>query len=176
MVTEQAKTLAALKKAIQMEIDGRNFYLKAGAGSSNELGKNLLKSLAAEEDSHRRKFEQIYEAISARKNWPRGGLELDGGRKLRTIFARASEKIGTALKVPASELDAVQVAIAMESKTFDFYKRQGSEATNTAEKEFYEALAAQEMEHHLVLNDYSEYLSNPAAWFVTKEHHSLDGG
>ena len=44
------------------------------------------------------------------------------------------------------------------------------------ERVFYQALSAQEKEHHLILLDYYEYLKDPAAWFVEKEHHSLDGG
>jgi rubrerythrin len=53
MVTEQNKTLEALQIAIQMEIDGKEYYLKASQESSNELGKKLLQALAAEEDTHR---------------------------------------------------------------------------------------------------------------------------
>ena len=63
MVTEQDKTLEALQIAIQMEIDGKEYYLKASQESSNELGKKLLQSLAAEEDIHRQKFEEIFNAI-----------------------------------------------------------------------------------------------------------------
>ena len=50
MTTEQDKTLEALQIAIQMEIDGKEFYLKASRESSNELGKKLLQALAGEED------------------------------------------------------------------------------------------------------------------------------
>ena len=64
----------------------------------------------------------------------------------------------------------------MENKTHDYYTKQGQTATYDAERELYKALAAEEKEHHLVLLDYYEYLKNPAAWFVSKEHPSLDGG
>jgi len=30
--------------------------------------------------------------------------------------------------------------------------------------------------HELALIDYYDYLSDPAGWFVKKEHPSLDGG
>jgi len=176
MVTEQDKTLEGLQTAIQMEIDGKEFYLKASQESSNEMGKELLKSLAAEEDTHRQKFEEIYEAIRSKKAWPETDFESDGGRGLRTIFARAIEKIGASIKAPATELDAVQTAMDMESKTYDFYKTQSQNSAHDAARDFYEAVAAQEREHHLVLLDYYEYLKDPAAWFVSKEHPSLDGG
>ena len=175
MVAEQDKTLAALQTAIQMEIDGKKFYLKASQESSNEMGKELLKSLADEEDIHRQKFEEIYEAIRSKKAWPKTDFQPDGGIKLRTILARATEEIGTDVKTSATELEAVKTAMDMENKTYDFYKSQSRNSVYDVERDFYEALATQEKEHHLVLLDYYEYLKDPAAWFVTKEHPSLDG-
>ena len=64
----------------------------------------------------------------------------------------------------------------MENQTYDFYQQQEKQASHNAESEFYQALSAQEKEHHMVLLDYYEYLKDPAAWFVEKEHPSLDGG
>jgi rubrerythrin len=174
--SEQDRTLKALQTAIQMEIDGKAYYLKASQQSGNELGKKLLKTLAAEEDIHRQKFEEIYNAIRQEKGWPKTDFQPDGGRNLRTIFARATGQMGSKAKAPASELDAVKTAMDMENKTYDFYKRQEQLATRAAEREFYQALSAQEKEHHLILLDYYEYLKDPAAWFVEKEHPSLDGG
>jgi len=176
MTTEQDKTLAALQTAIQMEIDGKEFYLEASQASNNELGKKLLQSLATEEDLHRQTFEGIYDNIRNKKAWPRTDFQPDGGRGLRTIFARALEKAESNIKTMPTELDAVQTAMAMENKTYDFYKSQSQMAIYDAEREFYEALAIQEGEHHRVLLDYYEFLKDPAAWFVQKEHPSLDGG
>ncbi len=176
MVTEQGKTLEALQIAIQMEIDGKEYYLKASKESSNELGKKLLQSLAAEEDIHRQKFEEIYDTIRSKKVWPVFEFRSDGEKRLRTIFAKATGEIGSKVKALATELDAIQVAINMENKSYDLYKSRSQTATFDAERDYYESLAAQERGHHLILVDYYEYLSNPAAWFVKREHPSLDGG
>ena len=176
MATARDKTLEALETAIRMELDGKDFYLEASEASSNELGKKLLRKLASEEDNHREKFEQIYEAIQNKMDWPSTDLHPDGGKGLRTIFANASEELGSGLKAPATELDAVQTAMSMENKTLDFYKSLGEKANHDAERELYQKLAAEEREHHLILLDYYEYLKDPAAWFVKTEHSSMDGG
>ena len=176
MVTEQDKTLEALQTAIQMEIDGKEYYLKASQESNNELGKKLLESLAAEEDTHRQKFEEIYDAIQSKKAWPTTDFQPDGGKRLKTIFARATEEMSPNIKVPATELDAIQTAMDMENKTHDFYKSQGKNSTYDDERDFYQTLAAEEREHHLILLDYFEYLKDPAGWFVKTERPSLDGG
>jgi rubrerythrin len=176
MTGEQDTTIGALQTAIQMEIDGKAFYLEASQASRNELGKELLKKLAAEEDGHRQIFERIYKDISAKQSWPQKAYEGDGGRGLRTIFARALETMDKDTDAIASELEAIQAAMAMENKTYDFYRSRSGQATYNAEKQFYEEVAMQEEEHHRVLLDYYEFLKNPAAWFVQKEHPSLDGG
>ena len=92
MATENEKTLEALKASIQMEIDGKEYYTKASQTSGNELGKKLLETLAKEEDSHRRRFENIYKTISSKRDWPATDLQPDGGQGLRTIFAQETEK------------------------------------------------------------------------------------
>lgn len=176
MVNDQDKTLEALQIAIQMEIDGKEYYLRASQESSNELGKKLLESLAREEDTHRQKFVEIYNVIQIKKAWPTTDFQPDGGKRLRTIFAKATEEMSSNIKAPATELDAIQTAMGMENKTHDYYKSQGKNANYEAETGFYESLAAEEREHHLILLDYYEYLKDPAGWFVRKEHPSLDGG
>ena len=176
METEQSKTLEGLQLAIQTEIDGKEYYQKMSQSSDNQLGKQLFQSLAAEEDVHRRKFEEIYQAISSKKAWPKTDFQPDGGRRLRTIFSRSIEAMGKNVKAPLSELDAVKRAIDMEIKSYELYKSRIQAATYDAERDFYETVAAEEREHHLILLDYQEYLSNPAGWFVTKEHPSLDLG
>ncbi len=176
MATEQDKTLEALQIAIRMEIDGKEYYLKASRESSNELGKKLLQSLAAEEDIHRQKFEGIYNAIRNKKSWPVTDFQPDGGKRLRTIFAKATEDMGYNPKAPATELEAIQTAMDVEIKTHDFYKNQQENAAYDAERDFYQTLAVEEREHHLILLDYYEFLKDPSGWFVSKEHPSLDGG
>jgi len=176
MVAEQDKTLEALQAAIQMETNGKEYYLKVSQKSSNELGRQLFQSLAAEEDIHRRKFEEIYNAISNKKAWPVIVPRPDAGKNLRTIFARVTEEIGSTIEIPATELDAIQMAMDMENKSYDFYKSQGEKADYDADRNFYQSLAAEEREHHLILLDYYEYLKDPAGYFVKKEHPSLDGG
>ena len=66
--------------------------------------------------------------------------------------------------------------IDKEKKSYDFYNRQSENGTYNVERDFYEALAAEEREHELILVDYYEYLTNPVDWFTRMEHHSLDGG
>ncbi len=171
MTTDQTMTVQAIKTAIQMEIDGKEFYLKAAKASKNDLGRQLFSSLAAEEDIHRVKFEEIFQAIGAKKAWPAVKLT-PHGRELKTLFTDAS----TNVKAAKNELEAIRTAMDMENRTRDFYQERAGKASFDAEKQFYLALVGQESTHHALLLDYFEYLKDPAQYFTMKERHSLDGG
>ncbi len=174
MPAEQDAALGALAQALQMEVEGKEFYQRAAGQSGNELGRQLLASLAAEEDVHRQVFVRIYEELRTRNAWPVVSYHPDGGQHLRTVFTQAAERVGAQVWSAATELETVGVARQMEARTYDFYQARRQAATGAAEKDLYERLAAQEQEHSLVLADYAEYLRDPAAWFVNKEHPLLD--
>lgn len=176
MPSEQDATLGALQTALQMEIDGKEFYLKASRASKNKLGRDLLNKLAGEEDLHRQVFQDIYNTMKNKKGWPDVKYRGDGGQRLRTIFAKALENTEKHPKPIAEELDAIKTGMDMENKTLDFYNRRSKQASYAAEKQLYEAIAIQESEHHRVLMDYYDFLQDPAQWFVKKEHTSVDGG
>ncbi len=92
------------------------------------------------------------------------------------MFAAESEEVGSDTTALQTELDAVQTAMDMENKSYDFYRAQSGKATHETEKRFYEAVANEESVHHALLLDYYEYLEDPAQWFTMKEHPSLDAG
>jgi rubrerythrin len=176
MTKEQEMTLSGLKTAIQMEIDGKDFYVKSSQASTNELGRKLLKQLSKEEDIHRKDFEKIYKHISANKGWPEIKIGRDRIEGLKTVFSEAVNAMGKETRPATTELTAIETAMDIENKTYDFYKMRSGMAAYSGEKELYEEIAAQEKEHHRILLDYFEFLKDPASYFVQKEHLSVDGG
>jgi rubrerythrin len=176
MINEQAKIMEALKNAIDMETDSKECYARAGEKSGNEVGRKLLRSLALEEEDHRRKFRQIYSSIRKSQGWPAIALSPEKGKKLRSLFTETCELVGVNVKALAGEMDVISEALAKEKESYDYYVRQSQLATYDTERDFYRAIAAAEREHQLVLTDYQEYMTDPADYFTVKEHHSIDGG
>jgi rubrerythrin len=176
MESEQSKTIKAVQFAIQMEIDGKEYYQRASRGSDNRVGKELFEWLAGEEDKHRQKFEAIYSSLKNEKAWPEVDIQPRKGDILNTFFSEAMRAAGTTVKPAGTELDTIAKAMDMEDKTEKFYSSQGKEAAYDAERKLYTSLAAEEKGHYLTLVDYREYLIDPAGWFRKAEHHSLDGG
>jgi rubrerythrin len=175
MENEQAKTIEVLQLAVRMEAEGKEFYRKASKKSSNKLAKELFQHLAKEADVHRKKFEEIYEALKRGRNWPDVEPPSEKGKKLKSLFAEATKALGSKIKVAESELEAIKIAMDMEIKSYNLYHSRSEESALPVEKRFYEALAGEERGHHLALLDSYEYLSDPAGWFTKSEHWSLDG-
>jgi rubrerythrin len=176
MEREQSKTIKAVQFAIQMEIDGKEYYQIASQKSSNRVGKELFEWLAGEEDKHRQKFEAIYSSLKGENAWPEVDIQPRKGDILNTFFSQAMRAAGATVKPASTELDIIAKAMEMENKTEKFYSSRGEEATYDAEKKLYTSLAAEEKGHYLTLVDYREYIIDPAGWFRKAEHHSLDGG
>lgn len=176
MAEEHFKTIQALQVAIQMEIDGKQYYQKASLESSNRVGRELFQWLASEEDRHKQRFEEIYKAIENKKAWPQIDIQPGRQKGLHTLFAEALKTAELNLKAHPTELDAIAKAMYMENKTHDFYKTQAQKAVHSTERSLYEAIATEERGHYLALADYREYIIDPAGWFRKIERHSLDGG
>jgi len=175
MENEQARTIKVLQLAVQMEADGKEFYQKASRKSNNKLAKELFRQLANEEDVHRKKFEEIYKALKRGQNWPDVAPASEKGKKIKSLFAEATEALGSKFEVAESELEAIKAAMDMEIRSYNLYHSRSKETTLPVEKHFYETLAGEERGHHLALVGSYEYLSDPAGWFTQKEHWSLDG-
>ena len=175
MGNEQTRTVEILQLAVQMETDGKGFYQKASRKSSNKLAKELFHHLADQEDVHRKKFLEIYEALKRGQNWPDVEPPFEKGKKIKSLFAEASKALGTKFKIAESELEAIKAAIDMEIRSYNLYHSRSAESTLPVEKQFYKTLAGEERGHHLALLDSYEYLSDPTGWFTKKEHWSLDG-
>ena len=59
----------AVKEAIKMEINGRDFYNHAAEVTHNELGKKMFQKLAQEEVKHIETFSRLISSILKGDDW-----------------------------------------------------------------------------------------------------------
>lgn len=175
MKEQTEKTTQALKKALQMEMEGQEFYHKAGQKSDNPLAKKLFQHLVEQENVHIQKIKEIYQGIESKTGWPEKETTFKHERSLRSVFKEAIENMNTDIEVSSSEIEALKTAMDMEDNSYSFYRSRAKEATSSAEELFYQALTAEERGHYLTLLDSHEYLKDPQGWLSKNEHWSLDG-
>ena len=175
MTHHDQKCAEALHTALEMEIEGKQFYSQSAEASSSQLARDLFQHLAAQEDVHYQTVHEVYEAVKSGNEWPQKETMFKHPKSLKDVFNEATEMMDVEANPAASELDAIKTGMSMEDKSYSFYKSRYEEATSPAEKQFYQALTAEERKHYLTLVASYEYLSNPQGWFTMKEHWSLDG-
>ncbi len=176
MTHHMEKATRALETALQLEAEGQKFYLDAAARGGTPVLTKFFQRLAADEDQHARKAREIYEAIKASRGWPEKETSFQHATTIKSVLDEAFEDMDAAPVKPAeAELEAFKTAMALEDRSYSFYKARLEEAESPHEKSFYKALSGEERVHYLALLDSYEYLSNPQGWFSRKERWSLDG-
>ena len=162
-----------LQLAIQMERDGKAFFLKAASGAENLLAKKVFEELARQEDFHIERILSLYDQMKKEQAFKEWITAVAGVGKLEKVFQESLQE-----KAQASEddLNALRFGLEIEDKSVKFYENLATHALDSYEKRFYLTLSHEEREHYLRIMDSIEYLSDPAGWFYTKQRSMVDGG
>ena len=152
-----------LEEAIRFEIDGREFFLKAAEKAKTYFAKMIFQTIADEELDHIRKVKQIYEGYLASKKYE---IPPATSKKsnLQNIFQEAKGQMGQSGPMNADEMEAIRLAIQLEFKGHEFYKRLAEEAKSDFEKAFYQHLAQEESVHFSILRQMEEAVTNPTSF------------
>lgn len=156
--------------AIQLERDGREFYLEAAGKSSNELGRKMLESFAADELNHITWIEAISEG-SAPEVEPADGIY----SRLKGIFAEAPAEVRRAAAGSPGDTAAIRIALGMEDKSVEAYEEWAADADDAPVRELCGKLAEAERQHRRLLENTMEYLENTGDWFMQEEGWIFDG-
>lgn len=155
--------------AIRLAEDGRAFYLEAASKTANDLTRKAFESLAADETNH-------IEWIRRNAGEP-SGADVENREvyaPLRGIFADAPDELRRRACL-ASDIGAIDIAIAMEKKSADQYAKSLGEIDNPSLKELFRMLVDVEKFHQRLLENTKEYLDHTADWFMMEEQWNFEG-
>jgi rubrerythrin len=153
----------ALEEAIRFETDGREFFLKAAEKAKSYFAKLIFETIAEEELGHLKRVRDIYERSATSENQvpPSQASERSN---LENVFQQAQKNINQNLITNADEMEAIRLAIQLEIKGHEFYKRLAGEAPSEYEKAFYHQLAQEESHHFSILHQVEETLMRSASF------------
>ena len=157
-----------IKTAVQLEKDGQAFYLEAAKNSSNAAIREVLVSLAKDEEYH-------IEWIEKELGVPQSAKELN-----RQTYARVKHIFDRDAKVEAqasgTDIEPMRRAIQMERDSARAYADWAGELDDPTLKGILEKLVDVERFHEELLENTVLYLENPAEFFQQEEGSMLDGG
>lgn len=146
MQEERKRMLEGLKRALQAEVDGENFYRMAANGTADTVGRATFENLAADEVEHfiflRAQYDSIVQTGAVNLN-VRLGKPSDAGES--PIF---SEGFKTRIKEAHHEMSALSIGVQLELAAIRLYRAEAEAASDPHVKAFYRELAEWEETHH----------------------------
>ena len=170
----QEYMLQALKDAVQMELEGRQFYLEAAQKVESAGVREILEYLAESEKYHIQKFNEIYLSLQQDPDWTETMAAFKPPRHepYVCVLAMAKEDQGAGGK---DDLQALKTGIKMEECSITYYTKLARETNNPLARRFFMSIAHEERGHFLTLMDMHNYLSDPADWFYVTQMGHVDG-
>ncbi len=162
-MSERDRMRKALEEAIRFETDGREFFLKAAEKAKSYFAKLIFETIAEEELGHIKRVRDIYERSATSENQVSPSLASESSN-LENVFQQARKNIDQNLITNADELEAVRLAVQLEIKGHEFYKRLAEETPSEFEKTFYHQLAQEESQHFSILHQMEETLMRSASF------------
>ena len=161
----------AIKEAIRLEINGRNFFNHAAEITHNELGKKMFEKLAAEEVRHIEVFSELFTKILKEADWKKyvRDEELKGEsaliEKLKERMKGAEGK---------SETQALSIGMELEENAIRFFQKAADEVDDSAAKEIFRNISEEEKFHYDLLQAQHDSLTNSGFWLDSAEFQ-MDG-
>jgi rubrerythrin len=170
----QEYMLQALKDAVQMELEGRQFYLEAAKKVKSEGVRDVLEYLAEAEKYHIEKFNEIYQSMQKEPAWTESiaAFKPPQHDPYVCVMAMAKENQESGGK---DDLQALRTGIKMEECSIDYYTKLARETNNPLARRFFMSIAHEERGHYLMLTDMHNYLTLPEDWFYVTEKRHVDG-
>ncbi len=163
-------TQEIIRTAVQLEEDGRAFYLDAASRAANPAVKEVLESLAKDEENH---IKWIRETLGVEKSSRELNEETYG--RVKHIFAKAPEGTKAAFTASKDDLQPLRLAVEREQKTWKAYQDWAEEVEEPGLQALLRKLVEVEKFHEHLLENTILYLEDPAAFHQKDEGWMLDG-
>ena len=151
-----------LEFAIQMENEGRQYYLdQAEKNRDNALNRIFLLLAEAEKEHEDLLRKRLYKEDYT--------LNEDGSTsKVKTIFDDLKDYKVNDFR-STTQLDVYRLAVDIEEKSIDLYRKMLEESDNDKDKKLFEFLLKEENQHLILFDELVKMLNRPEEWVEAAE-------
>ena len=145
MSENRKEMLDAIMRAMEIEKETFDFYVKAEQKTFNPAGKRIFKWLAKTEEAHYLKLTELYNSLDQGGRWVFYGgstieLEADGAGDKHVDFN-------------TDDIAALEIAMEIEQKGIDYFAALAEKTTDPDGKSMIQALLEEEREHLRIISE-----------------------
>lgn len=151
--------------AIQMEQDGRQYYLDLASKTSHSGLQAVFQTLADDEFKHAK-------AIDQSRTGNCGMSETAVLESAKNVFQQAVE-FGETIDLSGNEAELYRHAMELEQKSISFYLDRADTEEQAQPKQLFLALAEEEKKHYRLLEGLVDFVNQPNVWLENAEFTHL---
>ena len=151
----EKKEIEILKKALLLEMRGREFYQRVSKDSESRAVSSLFDIMAQEEGKHIEYLSRQFANFSAKGEFLQPELEGEDQTAVQEIL---SSEIRSQISAAGYEAAAISAAMEMENRAVSVYSERAKSSDDPRERKLYEWLARWETGHLKFLSEINDQL------------------
>ena len=162
--------MAILRNAIEMEMEGKEFFRNAAERMKYPRTKDMFKSLVKQEQRHVRVLEEELSRLQDGKGWiaPTSVKDSRKSSQSHEVFEGAKAS-ASALDPKATELEAIKLGMDIEKRSIEYYRRAGEEVESEEARRVFGWLVGEEAGHLTILKAEYDIRSRSGFYFDSPE-------
>ena len=140
-----------LQAALEMERQGRAYYLQAARRVKDPVIRATLEALAHDEEIHEHVIRRYYEAVRKQAGWPDISADVTAPQPAKQRIQEIMDQTAGQIGEDDAYADVYEKARELELKSRDYYREQADQAEDRELVKFFRFLAGMEQTHLEVL-------------------------
>jgi len=163
--------IKAIKEALKLEVNGKEFFKKAEELTENELGKKMFRRLANDEIKHFSTFSELFTEVLGGEDW-KGYIEEKDLKEDAQVIEELIQRMRR--EESASEIEGIRIGMELEKKAIEFFEKSAKQVNDPKAKEIFEKICDEERFHYDLLQAQLDSLTNSGFWLDSSEFR-MDG-
>lgn len=160
--------------AMCLEMEGHQILLDACENAKDPLSKATFQFLADQELKHIEAIKAYATALADAGDFDPSALakpldKVEACRLIQGIFSKIKTEFEETQGKDEERQAVYSVALDMETRGHDFYKKAAEQSTNETAKKLFEFLTNEESNHFEIIQETADFLKQPDAFMAVEE-------
>lgn len=164
MAPTEVSPLEILRNAVDMELEGKEFFEKAAARMQNVRARDMFLSLVKQEQRHVDILSSELSRLEQGQGWASlADMKAGAPRVTKMSVFKDGQFRRFSLREDAGELEVIRLGMDVEKKSVEYYRSAGQATPDTRAKEVFNWLVGEEAGHLTILS--AEYDNRSGSGF-----------